>query len=242
MQTRFTDEDLDIFWIKYEENLGYYPAEIDFTEEFNNYLKRNFSDKDARYYVQIVKQILSNVDKLDAYRFEVYNFTFAVIDVLNDKKLTITELEKLLSLTQIALTADNEVFMEEFNNFASGADYINFLIDNEIETVNSLIYRIQEHDEYDSLVDWELYDEYEDENKKEELPWLAISNKELDLVYVGASRNPYDWELVDEREWALSYLDNHLNKVLIVDWIKAKELVEQDEEDKQENDEEVLVM
>ncbi|UOE64117.1 hypothetical protein MbovBow_04125 [Mycoplasmopsis bovis] len=51
MQTRFTDEDLDIFWIKYEENLGYYPAEIDFTEEFNDYLKRNFSDKDARYYV-----------------------------------------------------------------------------------------------------------------------------------------------------------------------------------------------
>ncbi|CBH40701.1 Mbov_0392 family ICE element protein [Mycoplasmopsis agalactiae] len=175
------------------------------------------SEQERSQYVELVKSIFINLEKIARYPISATNFAFNTCKVIESQALTISELQKLLELTKIALQFDNSVFMKHFNNFACGADYLNFLIDFDIEPVFALKEMLNEQEHYD-WIDWELYTLFKKRNK--ELPWLNSLSSDNDLVYTGNSNNPYEWFLVDERDWVFDYLDNHLDQGHIVSWIK----------------------
>ncbi|EIN15482.1 Hypothetical protein MAGb_0100 [Mycoplasmopsis agalactiae 14628] len=182
------------------------------------------SEQEKAQYVELVKSIFINLEKIARYPISATEFAFNTCKVIETQALTIAEIQKLLELTKIVLQFNNSVFMKNFNNFGCGADYLIFLIDfNDIEPVFSLKEMLNEQEEHD-WIDWELYSLYKKRNK--EIPWLNSLSNDDDLVYIGDSNNPYDWYLVDERDLVFDYLENHLDQDHIVSWIKAKELDE----------------
>ncbi|WP_423424183.1 Mbov_0392 family ICE element protein [Mycoplasmopsis bovis] len=201
-------------------------------EENNEYLKvlnekaSSFkNEQEKAQYVELVKSIFINLEKIASYPIAATKFAFNTCKVIESQAFTIPELQKLLELTKIALLFDNSVFMKNFNNFGCGADYLNFLIDlHDIEPVFALKEMLNEQDEYD-WIDWELYSLYKKRNK--ELPWLNDLTNDDDLVYIGDSNNSYDWHIVDERDLIFDYLNSHMDQEHIVSWIMAKELDEQ---------------
>ncbi|ENY69131.1 Hypothetical protein MAU_1720 [Metamycoplasma auris 15026] len=185
-------------------------------------LLEEYTEENAKKYVDLVISISNNAIKIAKSPIYAQKFSNNIYKVLEPQTLTIPELQKLLELTNIVLKFDNSVYMEHFNYFECGADYLNFLIEEcDLETVGGLKGILEEHDDNLTWIDWELYALFKKRNKK--LPWLVDSTSDDDLVYPSGT-NPYEWYLVDESEYMSSYLENHFNEGHILSWIKEKSL------------------
>ncbi|NES52881.1 hypothetical protein G3565_31345, partial [Escherichia coli] len=61
------------------------------------------SEQERSQYVELVKSIFINLEKIARYPISATNFAFNTCKVIESQALTISELQKLLELTKIAL-------------------------------------------------------------------------------------------------------------------------------------------